>query len=147
MTDYFHLNAAPDTVRAISSLGLAHLGDGVFEVMVRSWLCLRGKARPRDLHRATVKYVAAPAQAAAVERLLPILTEEEAGVYRRGRHTAPHTVPKAASRAPYQSATGLEALFGWLYLQGRTDRLNELFQLIMEPAEAPAPDTGAPRVL
>lgn len=144
MTDYFHLNAAPDTVRAISSLGLAHLGDGVFEVMVRSWLCLRGKARPRDLHRATVKYVAAPAQAAAVERLLPILTEEEAGVYRRGRNTAPHSVPKAASRAQYQSATGLEALFGWLYLQGRTDRLNELFQCVMEPAESPVPDGGAP---
>ena len=135
MTDYFHLNAAPDTVRAISSLGLAHLGDGVFEVMVRSWLCLRGKARPRDLHRATVKYVAAPAQAAAVERLLPILTEEEAGVYRRGRNTAPHSVPKAASRAQYQSATGLEALFGWLWLQGRTERLNQLFAVIMEEEE------------
>lgn len=144
MTDYFHLNAAPDTVRAISSLGLAHLGDGVFEVMVRSWLCLRGKARPRDLHRATVKYVAAPAQAAAIERLLPILTEQEADVYRRGRNTAPHSVPKAASRAQYQSATGLEALFGWLYLQGRTDRLNELFQCVMEPAESPVPDGVAP---
>ena len=144
MTDYFHLNAAPDTVRAISSLGLAHLGDGVFELMVRSWLCLRGKARPRDLHRATVKYVAAPAQAAAMERLLPILTEQEADVYRRGRNTAPHSVPKAASRAQYQSATGLEALFGWLYLQGRTDRLNELFQCVMEPAESPVPDGGAP---
>ena len=144
MTDYFHLNAAPDTVRAISSLGLAHLGDGVFEVMVRSWLCLRGKARPRDLHRATVKYVTAPAQAAAIERLLPILTEQEADVYRRGRNTAPHSVPKAASRAQYQSATGLEALFGWLYLQGRTDRLNELFQCVMEPAESPLPDGGAP---
>ena len=128
----------------MSSLGLAHLGDGVFEVMVRSWLCLRGKARPRDLHRATVKYVSAPAQAAAIERLLPILTEQEADVYRRGRNTAPHSVPKAASRAQYQSATGLEALFGWLYLQGRTDRLNELFQCVMEPAESPVPDGGAP---
>ena len=135
--DYFKLDMPRDELLSMSSLGLAHLGDGVFELMVRSWLCLRGKARPRDL----------PAQAAAVERLLPILTEEEAGVYRRGRNTAPHSVPKAASRAQYQSATGLEALFGWLYLQGRTDRLNELFQLIMEPAEAPAPDTGAPRVL
>ena len=144
MTDYFHLDVGPDQLRAISSLGLAHLGDGVFEVMVRSWLCLRGKARPRDLHRATVKYVAAPAQAAAIERLLPILTEQEADVYRRGRNTAPHSVPKAASRAQYQSATGLEALFGWLYLQGRTDRLNELFQCVMEPAESPVPDGGAP---
>ena len=129
--DYFKLDMPRDELLSMSSLGLAHLGDGVFEVMVRSWLCLRGKARPRDLHRATVKYVAAPAQAAAVERLLPILTEEEAGVYRRGRNTAPHSVPKAASRAQYQSATGLEALFGWLYLQGQTRRLNELFAGLM----------------
>ena len=147
MTDYFHLNAAPDTVRAISSLGLAHLGDGVFELMVRSWLCLHGKATARNLHRATVGYVAAPAQARRAERILPLLTQEEADVFRRGRNTAPHSVPKGASRGEYQTATALEALFGWLYLQGRTDRLNELFQLIMEPAEAPAPDTGAPRVL
>ena len=142
--DYFKLDMPRDELLSMSSLGLAHLGDGVFEVMVRSWLCLRGKARPRDLHRATVKYVAAPAQAAAIERLLPILTEQEADVYRRGRNTAPHSVPKAASRAQYQSATGLEALFGWLYLQGRTDRLNELFQGVMEPAESPVPDGGAP---
>ena len=142
--DYFKGDMPRDELLSMSSLGLAHLGDGVFEVMVRSWLCLRGKARPRDLHRATVKYVSAPAQAAAIERLLPILTEQEADVYRRGRNTAPHSVPKAASRAQYQSATGLEALFGWLYLQGRTDRLNELFQCVMEPAESPVPDGGAP---
>ena len=132
MTDYFHLNLERDALLSLSSLGLAHLGDGVFEVMVRSWLILRGKAKAKDLHRATVRYVAAPAQAAAVERLLPLLTPKEADVYRRGRNTAPHSVPKAASRAQYQAATGLEALFGWLYLQGRTERLNELFEVIME---------------
>ena len=71
--------------------------------------------------------------AAAMERLLPLLTDEESDVYRRGRNTAPHSVPRAATRAQYQSATGLEALFGWLYLQGRTDRLNELFDHIMDP--------------
>ena len=59
MTDYFHLNADPDCIHAISSLGLAHLGDGVFELMVRSWLCLKGKATSKGLHRATVSYVAA----------------------------------------------------------------------------------------
>ena len=94
MTDYFHLNAAPDTVRAISSLGLAHLGDGVFELMVRSWLCLHGKATSKGLHRATVRYVAAPAQARAVERILPLLTGEEGDVFRRGRNTSPHSVPR-----------------------------------------------------
>lgn len=130
--DYFHLNASREELLNMSSLGLAHLGDGVFELMVRAWLCLHGKVKVKDLHRATVGYVAAPAQAAAMERLLPLLTDEEADVYRRGRNTAPHSVPRAATRAQYQSATGLEALFGWLYLQGRTDRLNQLFETIMD---------------
>ena len=130
--DYFHLNASREELLNMSSLGLAHLGDGVFELMVRAWLCLHGKVNVKDLHRATVGYVAAPAQAAAMERLLPLLTDEEADVYRRGRNTAPHSVPRAATRAQYQSATGLEALFGWLYLQGRTDRLNQLFETIMD---------------
>ena len=132
MTNYFHLNTRPDAVRAISTLGLAHLGDGVFELMVRSWLCLHGKATSRGLHKATVGYVAAPAQARRAERILPLLTQEEADVFRRGRNTAPHSVPKGASRGEYQTATALEALFGWLYLQGRTDRLNQLFSTMME---------------
>ena len=135
MTDFFHLNMDQDSLLNLSSLGLAHLGDSVFEVMVRSWLCLRGKAKAKDLHRATVAYVAAPAQAARFERIRSLLTEEEATVFRRGRNTAPHSVPKAASRGEYQTATGLEALFGWLYLQGRTERLNELFSLMMEGEE------------
>ena len=130
--DYFHLNASREELLNMSSLGLAHLGDGVFELMVRAWLCLHGKVKVKDLHRATVGYVAAPAQAAAMERLLPLLTDEETDVYRRGRNTAPHSVPRAATRAQYQSATGLEARFGWLYLQGRTDRLNQLFEAIMD---------------
>ena len=131
MTDYFHLNIDRDALLSLSTLGLAHLGDGVYEVMVRSWLVLHGKAKARDLHRATVQYVAAPAQAERFEKIQPVLTEEEAGVFRRGRNTAPHSVPKAASRAQYQTATGLEALFGWLYLQGKTQRLNELFAIMM----------------
>lgn len=135
MTDYFNLNMSRESLLTLSSLGLAHLGDSVFEVMVRSWLCLQGKAKPRELHRATVKYVAAPAQAAMVQKILPILTQEEQDVYRRGRNTAPHSVPKAASRGEYQAATALEALFGWLYLQGRTDRLNELFAIMMDETD------------
>ena len=135
MTDYFNLNMSRESLLTLSSLGLAHLGDSVFEVMVRSWLCLQGKAKPRELHRATVKYVAAPAQAAMVQKILPILTQEEQDVYRRGRNTAPPSVPKAASRGEYQAATALEALFGWLYLQGRTDRLNELFAIMMDETD------------
>ena len=135
MTDYFNLNARRDDILTMSALGLAHLGDGVYELMVRSWLCMHGKATARNLHRATVKYVSAPAQAERVVRILPILTEEEEGVFRRGRNTAPHGIPKAASRGEYQTATALEGLFGWLYLQGNTARLNELFSLMMEGEE------------
>ena len=131
MTDYFHLNIERDQLLSLSSLGLAHLGDSVYEVMVRSWLCLHGKAKAKDLHRATVHYVAAPAQAERFGRIEAMLTLEEADVFRRGRNTAPHSIPKAASRGEYQAATGLEALFGWLYLQGRTERLNELFTAMM----------------
>lgn len=130
--DYFHLNQSPDEIRAISNLGLAHVGDGVFELMVRSWLCLHGKATNRGLHKATVKYVSAPAQAKAAEKILPLLTQEEADVFRRGRNTSPHTVPKAASREEYQAATAVEALFGYLWLRGETERLNELFEIMME---------------
>ena len=132
MTDYFHLEMEREGLLALSTLGLAHLGDGVYELMVRSWLVLHGRARAKDLHRATVGYVAAPAQAQRFERIRPLLTPEEEDVFRRGRNTAPHSVPKAASRAQYQTATGLEALFGWLYLQGRTERLNQLFAAMME---------------
>ena len=132
MTDYFNLNIDRDHLLSLSTLGLAHLGDGVYELMVRSWLVLHGKAKARDLHRATVSYVAAPAQAERFEKIHPLLSEEEAHVFRRGRNTAPHSIPRAASRAQYQTATGLEALFGWLYLQGRTRRLNELFAAMME---------------
>ena len=132
MTDYFHLDMDRGPLLSLSTLGLAHLGDGVFEVMVRSWLILHGRAKAKDLHRATVQYVAAPAQAERFEKIQPLLTDEETDVFRRGRNTAPHSIPKAASRAQYQTATGLEALFGWLYLQGRTERLNELFSVMME---------------
>ena len=132
MTDHFHLHVSPDDIRAISSLGLAHLGDGVYELMVRAWLCLHGKATSRGLHKATVHFVAAPAQAAMSRKILPMLTEEEADVFRRGRNASPHSIPKAASREEYQAATALEALFGYLYLQGKTDRLNELFEAMMD---------------
>ena len=132
MTDHFHLHVSPDDIRAISSLGLAHLGDGVYELMVRAWLCLHGKATSRGLHKATVHFVAALAQAAMSRKILPMLTEEEADVFRRGRNASPHSIPKAASREEYQTATALEALFGYLYLQGKTDRLNELFEAMMD---------------
>ena len=133
--DYFHLSAGQDTVERISALGLAHLGDGVYELMVRAHLCLRGKATNAGLHKAAVRYVSAPAQAKLAHAILPLLTEEEQTVYRRGRNSHTAAVPKGASVGEYHAATALEALFGWLYLQGKTDRLNELFAVIMEEAD------------
>ena len=133
--DYFHLSAGQDTVDRISALGLAHLGDGVYELMVRSWLCLHGKATNAGLHRAAVQYVSAPAQARLARAILPRLTGEEQAVYRRGRNSRTPAIPKRASVGEYHAATALEALFGWLYLQGRTDRLGELFDAMMEEAD------------
>ena len=129
--DYFHLSAGQE-INQISSLGLAHIGDGVYELMVRTWLCLHGKATNKGLHKAAVTYVSAPAQARRVQKILPILTGEEQDVYRRGRNSHTAAVPKGASVGEYHAATGLEALFGWLYLQGETERLNQLFELMME---------------
>ncbi|MDY3015022.1 MAG: ribonuclease III domain-containing protein [Evtepia sp.] len=133
--DYFHLNEEKQDLLKMSNLGLAYLGDAVYEVMVRSWLCLHGKLTPGTLHRAALRYVAAPRQALMVEKILPDLTPEEERIFKRGRNTAPHSLPKAATRREYQTATGLEALFGWLYLRGETDRLNLLFEQMMDGEE------------
>ena len=116
----------------ISMLGLAHIGDGVYELMVRTMLCTQGHAAVGELHRLTVSYVKAPAQAQAMEKILPLLTEEETALYKRGRNAHVHGVPQGASVGEYHAATGLEALFGWLYLQGRRERIEELFTAIME---------------
>ena len=135
--DYFHIKAEPGQLAALSSLGLAHMGDGVYELMVRSYLCLQGKSTNKGLHKATVGYVSAPAQARATEVILPLLSEEEAEVFRRGRNASPHTIPPHAKREDYARATALEALFGWLWLRGETDRLNQLFERIMEDTQWP----------
>ena len=132
MEDYFTLHLAEDNIRAISSIGLAHLGDAVYELLVRSWLCAHGGATGKGLHRAAVELVKAPAQAERAERILPLLTEEEAAVYKRGRNAHVHTVPHSASRADYLKATALECLLGDLYLRGRRERINELFTIMME---------------
>lgn len=130
--DYFHIQAEPGLLAGLSSLALAHMGDGVYELMVRSYLCLHGKSTNKGLHKAAVGYVSAPAQSAAVEVILPLLNREEEEVFRRGRNASPHTIPAHAKREDYARATALEALFGWLWLRGETGRLNELFGRIME---------------
>lgn len=132
MTDYFSIALPEDNIRAISSIGLAHIGDGVYELLVRTYLCAHGKATGKGLHRATVDLVRAPEQARRAQRILPLLTEAEQEVFRRGRNAHVHSIPQHASRAEYQQATALEALFGWLYLRGQRSRINELFVCMME---------------
>ena len=119
-------------VNAITNLGLAHVGDGVYELLCRTYLCAKGDQTVLKLHKDTVNMVKAPAQAKYMDKLLPHLTEEELAFYRRGKNAHTHAAPKSATRAEYAKATGLEALFGALYLLGRTERLNELFAIMME---------------
>ena len=126
------MNLDNQAINAISNLGLAHIGDGVFELLCRSYLCAQGEKTVAQLHKDTVRLVKAPAQAEFVDKLLPHLTEEELSYYRRGKNSHVHAVPKGATPAQYAKATGLEALFGALYLSGRTERLNELFHIMME---------------
>jgi ribonuclease-3 family protein len=126
------MNMSSNEINAISNLGLAHIGDSVFEVLCRSFLCARGGKNVGNLHRETVALVKAPSQARFAEKLLPVLTEEELAYYRRGKNSHVHAVPKGATPAEYAKATGLETLFGALYLAGQTDRLNELFHIMME---------------
>ena len=114
-------------LHTLSPLALAFVGDGVYSLMVRERLLSQANRPVNDLHRLAVREVRAEAQAAAMERLLPLLTEEEEAVFKRGRNA--HT---ARSGADYHRATGLESLFGYLYLAGRIDRLRELFRFCVE---------------
>lgn len=136
MEALLHHSLSVQEVNAVSALGLAHLGDGVYEILVRSMLVLDGYATSGNLHRETTRFVCAPAQSEMIEKLLPQLTEEEHGFYRRGRNAAVHNIPKNATHSQYSRATGLEALFGALYLLGRTERIRELFTIAMEDRHA-----------
>lgn len=132
MNDAMHPNLTLREVNALSALALAHIGDGVFELLVRTELCAAGIPKNRNLHRETVARVCAPAQARFVDRLLPMLTDEEAAFYRRGHNAHVNAVPKNATPAEYAKATGLEALFGALYLLGRGARVEVLFAAVRE---------------
>ncbi|MBE6984904.1 MAG: ribonuclease III [Ruminococcaceae bacterium] len=116
-------------LQKMSALALAHIGDAVFELLVRTELCRQGFAVNGNLHKETVAQVCAPAQAKFVDQLMPLLTEEESAVYRRGRNAHVHSIPKNATHAQYGKATGLEALLGMLYLSGQNERIAELFAL------------------
>ena len=132
MENYFAPALSRDELLSISSIGLAHMGDAVFELLVRTWLCTHGGATGKGMHRAAIQMVCAESQAQKAERILPLLSDDERAVFRRGRNAHVHTVPNHASRAQYGEATALEALFGWLYLRGERDRNNELICKMIE---------------
>ena len=132
MENYFEMNLSRQEINAISNLGLAHMGDCVFEILCRAYLCAKGGKNVGNLHRDTINMVKATSQAVFADKLLPHLNEEELAWYRRGKNSHVHAVPKSCTPAEYAKATGLEALFGALYLSGQTDRLNELFKKGME---------------
>ena len=132
MENYFEMNLSRQEINAISNLGLAHMGDCVFEILCRAYLCARGGKNVGNLHRDTINMVKATSQAQFADKLLPYLNEEELAWYRRGKNSHVHAVPKSCTPAEYAKATGLEALFGALYLSGQTDRINALFKLVME---------------
>ena len=132
MENYFQMNFDDKRLQAVSTLGLAHVGDGVFDLLCRAYLCQKGDQTVLKLHKDTVELVKAPTQAKFADALKPILTEEEFAYFRRGKNAHTHAAPKSATPQEYQKATGLETLFGALYLLGRKERVNELFLICME---------------
>lgn len=130
--NYFQMNLDAQAMQGVGVLGLAHVGDAVYDLLVRCMLVSRGHTAVSDLHRQTVSYVKAQAQAAAARMIQDELTDEELAVYKRGRNAHVNTVPQHAQVGDYHAATGLETLFGWLYLQGREERILELFAAITE---------------
>lgn len=112
-----------------SPLALAYIGDGVYELYVRTRVIEEHPNLPaHKLHLHTVKYVKAHAQSQSIEMLLPELSEEETAVYKRGRNAKSATMAKNATMVDYRRATGFEALIGYVYLTGDTERLNALMK-------------------
>ena len=131
MENFFEMNMPKAEIDAISNQGLAHMGDCVYEILCRAYLCSKGNKTVERLHRDTISMVKATFQAKFVDKMLPLLTEEELTYYRRGKNSHVHAVPKSATPAEYAKATGLEALFGYLFLSGQKERANEIFNIVM----------------
>ena len=116
--------------RQLSPLNLAFVGDCVYEMLVRETLVCDANRPVNDLHRESVKYVSAKAQTEAFSKIKDVLTEEETAQFKRGRNAKVGHSPKSATDAEYHTATGVEALFGYLYLNGEVNRIKELFKII-----------------
>lgn len=118
--------------KQLSPLNLAFIGDCVYEMLVRETLVCNANRPVNDLHRESVKYVSAKAQTEAFAKIKDVLTEDELAQFKRGRNAKVGHSPKSATDAEYHTATGVESLFGYLYLSGKIDRIKELFKIINE---------------
>lgn len=119
-------------INTLSPLTLAFLGDSVYEMFVRTKILSSGNRPANELHKIAVGYVKAKAQATAAHKILDTLSDEELSIYKRGRNTNIHTVPKNADMADYRHATALEALIGYLYLRGEEERLSEILNIAFD---------------
>ena len=118
-------------IKLLNPLTLAFMGDSVYEQLVRlDVIETHGSSSPNKLHKYTVERVRASAQAEAFKKIEGILTEEEITVFKRGRNSHSVTVPKSSTAADYRAATGIETLFGWLFLKGESERVEFLFNII-----------------
>ncbi|MFC5700945.1 Mini-ribonuclease 3 [Cohnella faecalis] len=129
-------------VNLLSPIVLAYIGDAVYEIYIRQRLIAGENRKPNELHRAATRHVSAAAQARTLQRWMPLLTEEEADIVRRGRNTKSGQPPKNADPADYRHATALECLVGYLYYRGEKERLQQLMAAAFEEAPAPAPTKG-----
>jgi ribonuclease-3 family protein len=121
-------------IRSYSPLALAYIGDGIFDLVIRSIIVGKGNTSPNQLHAHTSHIVKAESKSKMIDLIQEELTEEEMGVYRRGRNAKSNTMAKNASMADYRNATGFEALMGYLYLQGNMNRILELTESALEKA-------------
>lgn len=117
---------------SFNGLSLAFIGDAVYEILVREHLLEHGSLQVGKLHKMAVEMVRASFQANVFDFLEPIVSEEENGILHRGRNASATHIPKGANAIEYRKATGVEALFGWLYLEQKNERINELFEMILE---------------
>ena len=116
-------------INTYSTASLAYLGDCVIEMCVREYLVKAGYSSSAKLNKKALDFVRAPKQAEAVKNILPLLSEDEDAAFRRGRNMGHSQTPKSATVSEYRMATGMEALFGYLHLSGKKERINELFAL------------------
>lgn len=122
-------------INSFSPLTLAFIGDTVFDLLIRSELVCDANRPVKELHKEASSKVCAKAQAACIKAIMPVLSEEEQDIFKRGRNAHTGSVPKNQSAADYHYATGLECLFGWLYLSGKEERIKELYSAIKEAQE------------